>query len=656
MKDIYLCQFNFLYGKDVFIPYSVGMLWAYALKDPEIRENYRNAGFVFIRKDPDEIVAEMVEPDAVAFSCYVWNWEMNVEVARRVKARFPKCLIIFGVPQVPSRMAGFFESYPFIDVVVHGEGEHTFVEVLRRRLRGGEEDIEGASVNRGPGTGVDWKPRARIKDINVIPSPYLEGLFDDLLSLPYAFQPIWETNRGCPYHCTYCDWGSLTFSKVSLFEMDRLNKEIDWFGDKKIDFVFGADANFGILERDLQLAKTLAEKKAATGGWPGKYRVSFAKNSTNRVVQIAEFLHSQKMDKGITLSVQSMDEDTLKTVKRTNLKIESLARFVREYQSKGIPTYTELILGLPGETYETFKAGVDQLLEAGVHDSLAIYNCTVLPNSELNAPEYREKHAIKTLRIPIFLNHSTPNEDPVPEYEEMVVATRTLPVADWRRQYIFAWAVQTFHTLNLTQAVSVCLNALTGLRYDAFYEAILDFARRHPRTVLGRELAAAEAKLDHVLSGGSWDSVLDEFSEITWSTDEAAYLRISKDLDGFYADLKPFLDELATKRRLELPEGFVSDMLRYQEAIVVKWEKDGGRELELSYPIHGFFRGCLVGDKVPLNRGRYAVSVRDPFHFNGDKRRFAKEVIWWGRKGGTFVYQKIVESPLNETRTAAIFS
>lgn len=641
--NVYLCQFNFMYGKDVFLPYSVGVLWSYARTISEIKENFHNANFIFIRDDPDKIVASIHEPDIIAFSTYVWNWQMSIEVARRVKKKKPDCLIVFGGPQVPDRMDEFFEEYPFIDVAVHGEGEQIFAQILLARLHGNMSEIKGVSLNQEGKEAFPWKKQERMKDINIVPSPYLTGVFDDIISQPFDFQPIWETNRGCPYHCTYCDWGSQAYSKVRLFDSERLLQEISWFGDKKLGFIFGADANFGILERDLDFAKALVDKKAKTGGYPDKFRVAFAKNSTNRVVKIAEVLNSQDMDKGITLSVQSMSEVTLKAIKRTNIKIESLGHFVKEYQKEGISTYTELILGLPGETYESFKEGIEQLLAAGVHDSLSIYNCTVLPNTELNDPVYRAKHEVSTLRIPIFLNHSTPGMDPVQEYEEIVIGTKTLPLNDWKRQYVFAWIVQTCQSLNLTQVITICLNAVAGLRYIDFYEAFLLFAKENPHTQIGRELRFVEAKVDEVLAGGRWDIVLGDFAEIAWTTEEASYLRISENLDTFYQEINTFIRVLIENKKLYFEKGFIEDLLRYQQAIVVKWQKNGSQIIQLGYSIHSFISGALTGDFVAPMAGCYSVEINDPFQFSGDKRRYAREIIWWGRKGGKFSYKNVQE-------------
>lgn len=642
--NIYFFQFNFKYEKEVFLPYSVGILWAYAKTFKEIDNNYQNKGFIFLRDEPNKIVASLEKPTVAVFSTYVWNWEMSIEVAKSIKEEYPECLIIFGGPQVPDRIEVFFDSYPFIDITAHGEGEITFSDILKEYLKDIPDynSLKGLTFNSRDGNIKPWTKRERIKDINIIPSPYLSGIFDEIIKMPYNFQPMWETNRGCPYSCTYCDWGSLTMNGIRLFSEERLYKEIDWFGEKKMSFIFGCDANFGILTRDKELAKALAEKKKKTG-YPQKFRVSFAKNSTERVLEIARILNDQKLDKGITLSMQSMDENTLKIIKRTNMKIESLSEFIKKYQKEGITTYTELILGLPGETYNSFKDGINKLLDTGVHDSLAIYNCTVLPNAPLNEPGYKQMYKINTIKIPIFLNHSVPGDDPIQEYEEMIVSTKTLSVEDWKKQYFFSWIVQALHSLNLTQVIAIYFRVMKGLKYSDFYEELLSFAEKHPETIMGKEFILTKNKVEDVLKGGSWNIVISDFSNIAWSTDEATYLRISEDIDKFYEEIKEYVRILCQKFCFDFDDGLFENILTVQKAIVVKWESCGSQIIELEYPVYSFYKSNLIGENFDFKKGKFELRIHDDLNFNNDKKRYAREIVWWGRKGGKFIYQDVKE-------------
>ena len=479
--NLYCFQFSYLYGNEIYLPYSIGILWAYAQTIPKIKNNIENKGFVILRENPNDIVERLEDPQIAAFSTYIWNWEISVSVARIVKERYPKCLIIFGGPQVPNsdRLDDFFDKYPFIDIAVHGEGEITFSEILLECVNERNfKTIPGLSYH-----GFTTELRPRTRDLTKFPSPYLTGIFDELFTLPYHFHAGWETNRGCPYGCTFCDWGSLIAQKIFLFDEERLYKEMEYFAKKKISHVYMGDANFGILDRDVEIARRIASINKNNGGFPNKVRVNYTKNSTERVFEIADILNKQKLDKGITLSVQSMDPETLLTIKRSNLKYDTLSAFIKRYQKEGIDTYTEVIIGLPGETYTSFRNGIESLLEASAHDSLWMYRCSVLPNAPMNDLQYKTQHQIRTVRSPIDLHHTEPGKETVQEYEDIVVETATLPPKDYVRCLHLAWAVQTFHALGLLQVVSLFANQLNGIKHTIFYERLLEYAEQNPKTV-----------------------------------------------------------------------------------------------------------------------------------------------------------------------------
>ena len=102
-----------------------------------------------------------------------------------------------------------------------------------------------------------------MRDITVLPSPYLTGVFDETMkeNPNERWLASWETNRGCPFSCAYCDWGSAIASKVSRMDMDKLEKELMWFAKNKIEFIYVCDANFGMLPRDMEISKKAIEIK-----------------------------------------------------------------------------------------------------------------------------------------------------------------------------------------------------------------------------------------------------------------------------------------------------------------------------------------------------------------------------------------------------------
>ena len=646
--NLYCFQFSYLYGNEIYLPYSIGILWAYAQTIPKIKNNIENKGFVILRENPNDIVERLEDPQIAAFSTYVWNWEISVSVARIVKERYPKCLIIFGGPQVPNsdRLDDFFDKYPFIDIAVHGEGEITFSEILLECVNERNfKTIPGLSYH-----GFTTELRPRTRDLTKFPSPYLTGIFDELFTLPYHFHAVWETNRGCPYGCTFCDWGSLIAQKIFLFDEERLYKEMEYFAKKKISHVYMGDANFGILDRDVEIARRIASINKNNGGFPNKVRVNYTKNSTERVFEIADILNKQKLDKGITLSVQSMDPETLLTIKRSNLKYDTLSAFIKRYQKEGIDTYTEVIIGLPGETYTSFRNGIESLLEASAHDSLWMYRCSVLPNAPMNDLQYKTQHQIRTVRSPIDLHHTEPGKETVQEYEDIVVETATLPPKDYVRCLHLAWAVQTFHALGLLQVVSLFANQLNGIKHTIFYERLLEYAEQNPKTVLGKEYLVTKEKINEAITKGkSWANIVPEFNNLTWSSEEASYLRLMSNLQAFYAEIDGFLNYLEKTEGFALEPKVLTSLLKYQEAIIVKYENSKTEEFQVECAINSFHRNSLVGKKEKLQYGTYNITITDPYNFCGDKNRYATEILFWGRRGGKTFYQACQEIPIVST-------
>ena len=130
MREVYLNEFNILMEDRVYLPSSSGMLQAFAEAIPEIRQNFHFKPILFIRALPDNLIKKYHNPVVAGFSSSLWNYRLNLRLAQMVKARFPKCLIVFGGPSIPADPRNFLKQYSFVDIVVHGEGEETFSEIL----------------------------------------------------------------------------------------------------------------------------------------------------------------------------------------------------------------------------------------------------------------------------------------------------------------------------------------------------------------------------------------------------------------------------------------------------------------------------------------------------------------------------------------------
>ena len=279
-------------------------------------------------------VNDLLAADVVGFSTYVWNAQISLAIARRLKQQRPDIVIVFGGPHVPDHAEQLLRDNPFIDLAVHNEGEITFLRMLEMFPSRDWSSLQGISFI-GTNGYVRTVNGPRIRDLEAIPSPFLEGVFDPLIAdnPEETWIGLWETNRGCPFKCTFCDWGSATANKVNQFGLERIKAEVQWFARHKIDFVFCCDANFGILKRDLEIAEYIAEMKRATG-YPKALSVQNTKNATERAYATQKTLSDSGLNKGVTLSMQSIDAETLLAVKRDNISLKTYFELQRRFAQR----------------------------------------------------------------------------------------------------------------------------------------------------------------------------------------------------------------------------------------------------------------------------------------------------------------------------------
>src|ERR1700730_8216363 len=334
-----LVQINNSFSGHDHFPYSVGILQAFAQQYLDNRDDYEFLSPIYSRIPVMEAADRLDGADLVAFSTYVWNAQISLRIAETLKKRRPGVFIVFGGPHVPDRSESFLRKNSFIDLACHGEGEQVFASLLRTFKTDLWRDIPSTSYLAPGGAFVQNARGARLKDLSGVPSPYLEGIFDSLIQTNPQQQWIamWETNRGCPFACTFCDWGSAVASKVSSWEVERLYREVEWFADHKIEYVFCADANFGILPRDVDIARYCAETKKKHG-YPHALSVQNTKNATERSYQVQKILSDAGLNKGVVVSLQSVDPGTLKAIKRDNIKLSTYYEIQRRFAAEGVET------------------------------------------------------------------------------------------------------------------------------------------------------------------------------------------------------------------------------------------------------------------------------------------------------------------------------
>jgi tRNA A37 methylthiotransferase MiaB len=472
-------QPNFQQGPKEFnahyLPYSAGVIWSYAVADPWIRDNFRCTDMIWRREAIEPLAQRLAQNDICTFSTYVWNHQYNYTLARRIKELNPECMIIFGGPEPAITDPDIFRKEPYMDLIICFEGEITYRNVLLRYETRDWESLPGLLINRD-GEAIKTEDAKRIESLAEIPSPYLTGVFDEIIAAnpDVEWNGTLETNRGCPFACTFCDWGSLTYNKVKHFGLERVFDELEWMAKHRCGFISITDANFGMFpERDNMIADKIIEVQERYG-YPKTFSVAWAKNQKREVVDIVKkLLDAPGFNQGLTLSVQSLDVDVLENIRRKNMEMNKLEEVFELCEQRNIPTYTELILGLPGETLTSWKENFWRLFRMGNHTGLTVFQAQLLENAEMNLLQ-KKLYKIKGQRVTDYFSGSYSNEH-IEEGIDIITSTKDLPFETMLDAEIFSWYINTFHINGVSTILSRMVYKYLGIDYQEFYEDFFEF-------------------------------------------------------------------------------------------------------------------------------------------------------------------------------------
>ena len=181
-------------------------------------------------------------PAMLCFSNYSWNFELGYKFAVLAKERDPKLITVFGGPNFPTELNEKFEflkKRTAIDFNIELEGELAFENLLKNLMdhnfnasslkKNNKKILNTCYVNEKE---IVTGPIDRIKDINVIPSPYLTGALDYYFAHPLL--PLLETTRGCPFACTFCADGLETKNRVYRFDSERTQDELNYIAKRDL--------------------------------------------------------------------------------------------------------------------------------------------------------------------------------------------------------------------------------------------------------------------------------------------------------------------------------------------------------------------------------------------------------------------------------------
>lgn len=327
----------------------------------------------------------------MGFSVYTWNAAEFLDVMRAIKALCPRILIVAGGPHVQKAADYLFSEA--LDLVVMGEGEETLTELIDTPCRSQWPDIAGlAYVNDGELKLTAARPRQT--DLDSLPSALDAISLYDGNGEPYECIS-YETSRGCPYKCAFCEWGTGAIgTKMLSVSPARVKRDWNRIVDAGIKNIWLADSNFGALREDVEKADILCEIKKRTG-LPTSFATSWSKKHGSRSRQIVLQLHANDLLPHYHLALQTLTPLALELSHRKNMDANKYEPIARDMARAGIPIACELIWGLVGDNLEDFEKHLDALF--AIFPTIHIFGYTLLPGTEFY--DRREEYEIETLPV-----------------------------------------------------------------------------------------------------------------------------------------------------------------------------------------------------------------------------------------------------------------
>jgi len=314
----------------------------------------------------EQIVSGIREqhPDVVGLPMYVWNRLECCALIKRLRQEFPGLLLIAGGPEATADPARLLAEAPF-NLLVVGEGELTVAELMDRLSS--DVPVQGL-----PGTAqvVDGQlqiiPRPQVEDLAMLPSPYLSGLLDRHIENGM----VWQLSRGCSFACEFC-YDGMGDRKVRRYPLERLEQELDYLIARGASQIFALDSTFNTDKKRAKSLLRLIRDKAPD--------VHFHFEVRHELLDKEQAELFARLTCSLQIGLQSADPAVAGGVGRKFNRDEFTAK-VMLLNDSGATFGFDLIYGLPGDTLEKFKEGLNFALLL-YPNHLDIFPLAVLPGT-----------------------------------------------------------------------------------------------------------------------------------------------------------------------------------------------------------------------------------------------------------------------------------
>ena len=595
-----------LYVPDATSSVYLPLLWAsaksyYELKGSRINEYEWIDPSLNYEYDTEILKQKLLEikPDIFGISMYVWNDIQCLEIAKWIREVFPKCLIISGGPQQYFKhKTDWFEKYPFLDARLAGDyyGELSIADILDNLRPDNTVDwnLVNGVVYPSKNKQLILKSKKEIskKEFFWDYSPYemqretFLAISKEVIEKYKIVDGKLETTRGCPYSCTFCDWGGGTGTKVIQKSVANVFKDIDVIEECGVSYVFLCDANFGIMkDRDISIMQYIADKKKKNPKLFHLYFGGFAKSEKHKeyIKKILDLDAQNNItwDVSYKASIQSIHKDVLKNIERTDIPFETHVELAEHLKDNyGFSSYAECISGLPGITPDKWYEEINVYAK---HDmDICLYYWNLLPETPSYHAEYRERMGMIT--VDKYNNQQQANT--LLRKSEVVVGTYSYTTDDYTEMWL-AFSIQRgFWATGFLQKVIDTILKESSIGYGDFIKLIVrDFFKNPLKS--GKTIKQFNDTVDTIFNryydpNDALSMTIIPIKDVSAPMVSAFMLLIYHELENFEGDLKiwllqtfPYLKDKFVQKELDLTITFSRiGTRRYKALRSIKYMND----------------------------------------------------------------------------------
>lgn len=414
------------------VPLAAGLIATYisqnAIRKPEIR----------IYKSAEKALEELATwgPQVIGLSQYSWNTQLNIHVATLIKDKHPSCIVVAGGPNQAisiERRASNIQRNPVIDLCVMHDGELPMLEIVNRLIK--DEELAALKENLPAGCYClnndgcyreSVLPAPRLKSLDVFGPVYADGVYDEFLDA--GQMPFVQTHRGCPFSCTFCTASDRYMSEMLFQSPEIFRQDMEYlarrFAGRHDITLYIANTNLSLFREDFPIAEIIRDMQQQYD-WPRYLSVNSGKDPQ----KLLEMLSIINFEPAIAL--QTLTPEVLTNIKRKNIPFVDYVKFQNNVLRRtGVPSASEIIMSLPGETKQSFLETIRKVLNSGVQNlvMLTFMNLQGAPTSSVEtARQYA--HVFRQRVVP--RQYSIINGKKVFDTEEVIIGTKTMPFEDY---------------------------------------------------------------------------------------------------------------------------------------------------------------------------------------------------------------------------------